>query len=52
MRAKPATPYHPHDPATYEPRDCELDADMSDYEREAQLADECYGNNPDNWGSA
>ena len=36
---------HPHDPATYEPLDAELDddADMSDAEREARLADEHYG---------
>ena len=34
--------WHPNDPATYEPLDCELDddADMSDAEREARLADE------------
>ena len=33
---------HPHDPATYEPLDAELDddADMSDAEREAMLRDE------------
>ena len=43
MSAKPATPFHPHDPATYEPLDAELDAEeRSDAEREAQLADECY----------
>ena len=42
--------FHPHDPETFEPLDSELleDDDLSDAEREAQLADEHFGNDLDN----